>query len=98
MHDGTPVSRDQFAKLIAVTVPEIVPLPWRSWSAVDWAVIRQAFRPRDMDDRWIAFVEHDRLFLHRSWTGLGVYEAQFAQVAEGWSISELLVTGDRDKV
>jgi hypothetical protein len=48
-----------------------------------------------MDDKWDAFVEHDRLFLHRSWTGLGVYEAQFARNGDGWSITELLVCGDR---
>jgi hypothetical protein len=48
-----------------------------------------------MDDKWIAFVEHDRLFLHRSWTGRGVYEAQFASGSDGWRITELLVCGDR---
>ena len=48
-----------------------------------------------MDDKWHAFVENDRLFLHRSWTGRGVYEAQFARVGDGWSITELLVSGDR---
>ena len=49
-----------------------------------------------MDDKWLAFVENDRLFLHRSWTGRGVYEAQFGRDGEGWSITELLVSGDRD--
>ncbi len=48
-----------------------------------------------MDDRWLALVEDDRLFLHRSWTGLGVYEAQFALGSDGWSITELVVSGDR---
>jgi hypothetical protein len=49
-----------------------------------------------MDDRWLAFVENDRLFLHRSWTGFGVYEVQFARVGDGWAIAELLVCGDGD--
>jgi len=48
-----------------------------------------------MDDRWDAFVEDDRLFLHRSWTGHGSYEAQFTSGHQGWAITELLVAGDR---
>lgn len=49
-----------------------------------------------MDDKWHAFVEDDRLFLHRSWTGRGIYEAQFAHDDAGWFIAELLVSGDRE--
>ena len=50
-----------------------------------------------MDDKWHAFVEDDRLFLHRSWTGIGIYEAQFARGSEGWQITELVVCGDRSR-
>ncbi len=48
-----------------------------------------------MDDKWHAFVEAHRLFLHRSWTGRGLYEAQFTRGEDSWSITELLVCGDR---
>lgn len=48
-----------------------------------------------MDDRWLAYAEGERLFLHRSWTGYGVYEAQFGRASGGWVITELLVAGDR---
>jgi hypothetical protein len=44
-----------------------------------------------MDDKWSAFVEQDRLFLHRSWTGLGIYEAQFAKTGDEWEIREAIV-------
>jgi hypothetical protein len=47
-----------------------------------------------MDDRWDAYVEADQLFLHRSWTGLGIYEAQFAEADGGWRICEAVVAGD----
>ena len=30
------------------------------------------------DQRWLAFMEDDCLFLHRTWTGYGVYEVTFA--------------------
>lgn len=36
-----------------------------------------------MDEKWNAFVESDVLFMHRSWTGRGVYEASFAPVIGG---------------
>jgi hypothetical protein len=57
-------------------------------------VISRGHQSRDMDDRWDAYVEADRLFLHRSWTGLGIYEAQFAEADGGWRICEAVVAGD----
>ena len=47
-----------------------------------------------MEERWLALVENDRLYLHRSWTGYGVYEAHFAQVEDSWRIVEAVVEGD----
>ena len=90
-----PVSRDQFNRLTPVALPEAVPPPPRAWTDADWAVICRGHRSRDMDDKWDAFVEDDRLFLHRSWTGHGIYEAQFTSGHQGWAITELLVAGDR---
>lgn len=49
-----------------------------------------------MDDKWHAFVEDQRLYLHRSWTGMGVYEAEFAADGSGWRIVRAVVAGDRD--
>jgi hypothetical protein len=48
-----------------------------------------------MDDKWDAFVERDRLFLHRSWSGRGVYEARFTKSEIHWRISEAVVENDR---
>jgi hypothetical protein len=90
------VGRDQFARLSPAAVPEPVPPPRRHWSDREWATICRGHRARDMDDRWDALVENDRLFLHRSWTGFGVYEVQFTRVEDGWAIAELLVCGDHD--
>ncbi|MFJ1552025.1 hypothetical protein [Streptomyces sp. NPDC088246] len=36
-----------------------------------------------MDEKWNVFVEGDVLFMHRSWTGHGVYEASLALVTGG---------------
>jgi len=35
------------------------------------------------------------LYLHRSWTGRGIYEAEFVQVPGGWQIVAAVVEGDR---
>src|SRR5690606_16971622 len=53
------------------------------WSAQEWERIRLGFRAPTMDDKWHALVEGDRLHLHRSWTGHGVYEADFAADGAG---------------
>src|SRR5262249_55512045 len=38
--------------------------------------------------------ERDRLFLHRSWTGLGIYEALFARSDGHWGVVETIVETD----
>ena len=44
-----------------------------------------------MDDRWHAIVEHNRLYLHRSWTRYGVFEAAFAPRGDRWAITEAII-------
>ena len=47
--------------------------------------IAKGYRPMDMNDKWVAFMENDRLFLHRSWTGIGIYEVRFAAKGFSWT-------------
>jgi hypothetical protein len=44
-----------------------------------------------MDDRWHAIVEHDHLYLHRSSTGYGIYEATFSRDGDRWRITDAVV-------
>lgn len=45
-----------------------------------------------MDEKWDVFVEDDVVFLHRSWTGHGVFAATFAPAeGGGWQISQAMV-------
>jgi hypothetical protein len=97
MVEPEALTRASFVKLVHVLSPEPVPPPDRIWSADEWAMIRRGHRSRDMDDKWHAFVEANRLFLHRSWTGLGVYEAEFVHVDGGWRIRDAIVCGDRSR-
>lgn len=59
--------------------------------------IRLGYIPSIMEEKWFIFVEGDRLFAYRSWTGLGVYEATFAPVDGGHVIESAVVTGNRSE-
>lgn len=37
----------------------------------------------------------EALYLHRSWTGRGIYEAEFGRVPDGWQITSAVVEADR---
>lgn len=67
-------------------------LPRRIWSDEDWARIQRGYQSRDMDEKWDVFTEGEVVFLHRSWTGFGVYAATFAPVEDGgrWIVSALV--------
>jgi hypothetical protein len=71
-------------------------LPRRIWSDADWQRIQLGYSAQDMDEKWNVFAEGDVVFLHRSWTGLGAYEATFAPAdGGGWQISQAVTAGER---
>ncbi|MEV1070121.1 hypothetical protein, partial [Streptomyces sp. NPDC050263] len=73
-------------------------LPRRIWSDEEWERIQLGYSSRDMDEKWDVFAEGDVVFLHRSWTGSGVFEATFAPVdAGGWQITEAVVERDPER-
>jgi hypothetical protein len=89
------VRRDFFdQELLPVQTPVPIPGPERPWSEDEWATIKRGHRSHGMDDKWDGIVEDDRLYLHRSWTGRGIYEATFMQVGSEWKIRDALVTND----
>lgn len=94
MNDATRLTRDDFRRLTPVAMAETIPPPDHVWSDEDWRVIEQGHKSADMDDKWNALVEGHRLYLHRSWTGRGMYEAEFAHVPGGWQIVAAAVEGD----
>ncbi len=51
--------------------------------------------PEMMEEKWFIFMEGRCFFAHRSWTGLGVYDATFGAVEDGYVIESAVVTGDR---
>jgi hypothetical protein len=82
-----------------ISLPRPLPvLPHRVWSDDDWARIQLGYRSRDMDEKWDVFTEGDVVFLHRSWTGRGIFEASLAPADDGGRrITEAVVERDRDR-
>jgi len=85
-----------FEGLSPLSEPEAIPAPTRRWSEEEWRRIRLGHRSNEMEDKWNAFVDEHRLFFHRSWTGFGIYEADFARDGDEWVITAARVTGDPD--
>lgn len=48
------------------------------------ARIRKGFLPMVMEEKWFAWCEGSVLHLHRSWTGLCIYQVRFEKSANGW--------------
>jgi hypothetical protein len=89
------VTRDDLGGLTPLAAPESIPPPERVWNEADWDLIQRGHKSADMDDKWHAYVEGRRLYLHRSWTGRGIYEAEFGPVPDGWRLTSAVVEGDR---
>ncbi|MFF8271457.1 hypothetical protein ACF059_29320 [Streptomyces sp. NPDC016562] len=73
-------------------------LPQRIWSDEDWKQIQLGYAARDMDEKWNVFTEGEVVFLHRSWTGHGVFAATFGPVdGGGWQIVSAVVERDAER-
>ena len=80
-----------------LTIPQPIPPPSRVWTDDEMGAIRRGYVPWIMDEKWFIFMEQNRLFAHRSWTGIGIYEATFASTEGGYVIESAVVTGDETK-
>jgi ADP-ribose pyrophosphatase YjhB (NUDIX family) len=69
----------------------------RRYSADEMARIRCGFIPQEMEDKWFAYVEEDTLYLHRSWTGIQIYQVTFAPVGEEYVVARAVATRDPEQ-
>ncbi|WP_152486484.1 hypothetical protein [Nocardiopsis lucentensis] len=90
-----PATRADFPCFSPVLEPYPLPPVTRLWTADQWAGIRLGLVSREMEERWDAFVEDDRLLVMRSWTGRCFYEAVFAPRPGGWRITGMWGEGAR---
>ena len=85
-------------QVVPISAPRALSVvPERVWSLEEWERIGLGYRSRDMDEKWNIFVEGAELFMHRSWTGLGIYQISFTAADGGFSIAEGVVESDRDR-
>jgi hypothetical protein len=77
------VRRRRLAPIIA---PRAIPVPEGRWNDEQWTRLRSGMYPGGMDHRWSTYLVGQRLYLHRSWTGQGIFEAEFTRVAGGWRV------------
>ncbi|MGW6023386.1 hypothetical protein [Streptomyces sp. NPDC055099] len=98
MTADAPLTRESFRRLNPINTPRpVTQLPERVWTDEEWDRIRRGYRAQDMDQKWNVFVEDNVLFMHRSWTGHGVYEATFAPTTGGRRIASAVVEADRER-
>ena len=75
---------DCWGHVSPIRAPVAIPPPNMLISREDMQAIAMGYAPMGMDDKWLAFMEDDCLFLHRSWTGHGIYEVTFAAKDTGF--------------
>ncbi|MEO0463819.1 MAG: hypothetical protein AAF127_11860 [Pseudomonadota bacterium] len=57
---------------------DTVALPFdRVFSENEFDRLSKGLIPRAMEDKWFIYMDQNQLFLHRSWTGKGVYRLAF---------------------
>ncbi|MBU3067334.1 hypothetical protein KO481_38165 [Nocardia sp. NEAU-G5] len=84
MDRDAPLTRSSFGKLHPIVTPQpLSQLPDRVWTVSEWDRIQRGCQSRSMDEKWDVFAEGDIVFMHRSWTGHGIYEVSFSSSATG---------------
>ena len=66
----------------------------RRFSAEEMRRIRRGVLPEQMEDKWFAFFEDGKLYLHRSWTGYCNYVATFEADGDGARLNGAEVNRD----
>ncbi|MEU6272376.1 hypothetical protein ABZ871_08145 [Streptomyces populi] len=93
------VTRSSFHDLLPISAPRpMAVLPTRKWTNEQWGRIQLGYRAGDMDEKWDIFAEDGVVYVYRSWTGFGIFEAAFGQAEEGgWVILGAMVESDPER-
>ncbi|BCB91578.1 hypothetical protein [Phytohabitans suffuscus] len=96
MSTPPPVTRASLRHASPILAPVPMPdPPARPFTDQEWERVQLGFRARDMDEKWDVFVEDRTAYLHRSWTGNGIFAASFApRPTGGWRIESATVESD----
>ena len=86
--------RDDLRKVLPMPEQHVVLRVNRVYAPGEMEHIRRGVLPKVMEDKWFIFYENDTLYMHRSWTGVCVYQADFVEDEGGAKVSRLLVNRD----
>lgn len=59
-------------------------------SAIEVDQLKRGHIPQEMEDKWFSYFEDNKLYVHRSWSGICIFIVEFCG-------DELKVTANRDK-
>jgi hypothetical protein len=65
-----------------------------TFTAVEAELLRRGLPPNQMEDKWFIFWEGDSLFVHRSWTGFGIYQVDPRATANQLEATRAMVAAD----
>ncbi len=80
------------SRLKPLLLPRPCPVPDLVWTDEQWQRVRSGRIPGDLDGRWEFYTSEGVLHLHRSWTGLAIWNVRVAPVkGGGWRPVSALV-------
>ncbi|MEO1798654.1 MAG: hypothetical protein AAFR53_16860, partial [Pseudomonadota bacterium] len=65
-----------------------------AFSPEELSRIKAGLIPAAMEDKWFIFYEAPTLYLHRSWTGRGIFKVELAEDETGASVASAEVSTD----
>lgn len=69
----------------------MAPIPYRaSFGDAEYARFAQGLAAREMEDKWLAYLDGATLCFHRSWTGQGIYRVTFQRSGDRHLVAEAL--------
>jgi 8-oxo-dGTP pyrophosphatase MutT (NUDIX family) len=86
--------------------PDLKPMPERHtvlypklwFNPEEMVRIRRGFYPTDMNEKWFLYFTGDRLRMHRSWTGILIYDVGFTFDPKGGaSVTDVIVNRDPEE-
>lgn len=92
-----PVTKDDGPELHAMPERHAVLDLNLTFDKSQMAAIRQGFRPTSMDDKWFIYFTEGCLYLHRSWTGVLIFQISFMPCVNGWHADQALVNRDHEQ-
>jgi len=94
-NDSTNRVRAKKESWKTVDMPEdkvILPIN-KKYSKEEYNKLKQGFIPKVMEEKWFIYFEEQKLYFHRSWTGLCVYELNFIKDNGKYIISKGYLNG-----